>query len=125
MEKPLILAAVSDLFFMSKIRSALETQGYNVRFERGPEEILKSAAGTKPVLLVLDLGLASAGWEDFFPRLREVEGMESLPVLGFTNHTQVPYWEGRLKDRRLKVVANSLFSLKIWHIVDLLSIFDS
>jgi len=123
--KPLnILIAVGDLFFMSKLKTALESQGCAVRVASQASLILKMALGEKPALLILDLGLAGLDPVAIIRELRESPGLVELPVLGYTNHTQVPFWEQKLTSKNVKVVPNSYISSNISNIVGVMDLFS-
>jgi PleD family two-component response regulator len=120
-----VLVAITDLFFLSKIRTALESQGCTIRVATKSEQILKEALAQKPSLIVLDLGLPALDPVRLVEELRGNPELHTLPVLGYTNHTQVPYWEEKLNDKTTKVVPNSYISSNITNIVGILNNFRS
>jgi PleD family two-component response regulator len=120
-----ILVAITDLFFLSKIRTALENQDCTVRVATQSQQILKEALDQKPALIVLDLGLSALDPVHLIQELRGIPELHNLPVLGYTNHAQVPNWEEKLKDKTTKVVPNSYISSNITNIVGILDLFKS
>lgn len=118
-----VLVAITDLFFLSKIQTALESQGGAVRVVTQSKQILKEAIDQKPSLLILDLGLSTVDPVLLIQELRRIPDLHNLPVLGYTNHTQVQNWEEKLKDNMTKVVPNSYISSHIDNFVGLLNIF--
>jgi len=124
MTNPTILVAISDLFFLSKIKTALEAQGCTVRVAAQVQAILKEALDQKPSLMILDLGIATLGAVQLIREIRRTDQLKDLPVLCYTNHTQVPDWEEKLKDDSVKVVPNSFISSKISNIVGLIDLFS-
>jgi PleD family two-component response regulator len=120
-----ILIAITDLFFLSKVRTALENQGCTVRVATQSQHILKEALDQKPSLIVLDLGLSTLDPVHLIQELRGIPELHNLPVLGYTNHVQVPNWEEKLKDKTTKVVPNSYISSNITNIVGILDLFKS
>jgi len=120
-----ILVAIDDLFFLSKIKTALESQGCTVRVASQSSSLLKMAQEQVPSLLILDLGLAALDAPVFLDALRGTAGLSRIPVLGYTNHTRVPDWEERLKDKNVKVVPNSYISGSINNMMGLLSLFKA
>jgi len=123
MTNPTVLVTITDLFFMSKIRTALETQGCVVRVATQSKQIIKEAIEQKPSLLIIDLGLSTENPVVLIQELRRIPDLHNLPVLCYTNHTQVQSWEEKLKDKMTKVVSNSYFSSNINNIVGLLRLF--
>jgi len=123
MTNPTVLVAVTDLFFLSKIRTALETQGCVVRVATQSKQIIKESIDQKPSLLILDLGLSTEDPALLIQELRRIPDLGKLPVLCYTNHTQVQDWEEKLKDKMTKVVPNSYISSNINNLVGVLGLF--
>ena len=119
-----VLIAVSDLFFLSKIKSALEAQGCMVRVATQVQPFLKEAVEQKPSLIIIDLGIATMDPVHLIQEIRRNPQLMDLPVLCYTNHTQVPDWEEKLKDKITKVVPNSYISSKINDVVGLKTLFS-
>jgi DNA-binding response OmpR family regulator len=108
---------------MSKIRTALETQGCVVRVATQSKQTIKEAIDQKPSLLILELGLSTEDPVLLIQELRRIPDLQNLPVLCYTNHTQVQSWEDKLKDKMTRVVPNSYISSNINNIVGLISLF--
>ena len=51
----MILAAVDDLLFTSKICAAAKQRGVDVVFARSPEDVLEQARALRPALAIFDL----------------------------------------------------------------------
>lgn len=75
-----VLAVVSDLFFVARIRETGRLVEVPVEFARTPEQVEK-ALGRAPRLVVLDL---TAGYD--YERLFATLAGARSPVLGFTTH---------------------------------------
>ena len=118
-----VLVAITDLFFLSKIRTALEAQGCVVRVAAQSQQIIKEAVDHKLSLLIIDLGLSTEDPALLIQQLRQIPDLHNLPVLCYTSHTQVPSWEERLKDKMTKVVPNSNISSNINNVVGLMNLF--
>jgi PleD family two-component response regulator len=82
----MIIAAVDDLLFSSRIRSVAKAHGVEAVFARTPEAILSETRARKPALVVLDL---DAG------RIRPLEALAALKrdsetalvrTVGFVSH---------------------------------------
>ncbi|MBI3811534.1 MAG: response regulator [Nitrospirae bacterium] len=125
MTNPTILVAIDDLFFLSKITTALKAQGCTARVATQLQAILKDAVDQKPSLVILDLGIGTLDPAQLIQEVRRLPQLIDLPVLCYTNHTQVPSWEEKLKDTAVKVVPNSYISSNICSVVGLISLFIS
>jgi hypothetical protein len=87
-----VLAVVSDLFFVARIRETGRLAGVPVEFARTPEQIEASLAH-RPRLALVDL---TAGYD--YERLFAALGAAGPPVLGFTTHAaarQTQPWHAR------------------------------
>ena len=78
--EPPVLAVVSDLFFVARIRETGRLAGVRVEFARTPEQVEASLAHG-PRLVLIDL---TAGYD--YPRLFAALGGARPPVLGYTTH---------------------------------------
>ena len=50
-----VIAAVDDMFFMSKIRAAAESLNVTVRFVRNVDALFSAAVESHPGLIIVDL----------------------------------------------------------------------
>ena len=57
-DRAMVLVAVDDLLFSSKIRATAKQAGVELTFARSPEEIIGQARATKPALVIFDLNSA-------------------------------------------------------------------
>jgi hypothetical protein len=89
-----VLAVVSDLFFVSRIRETGRLAGVAVEFARTPAEV-EAALAKGPRFVLVDL----TGDRDFDHILGAAEGAR-VPVLGFTTHAlarQTQRWHARCR----------------------------
>ncbi len=78
------VAAVTDLFFVARIRETARLVGAEVTFARRPGDVGGALAAQAPDLLIVDL--TAPGW-DYEALFAAVEGRRpTVPVLGFTTH---------------------------------------
>jgi hypothetical protein len=99
--RPLILAFVFDLFFVSRIESVANIIGAQVTFweavEIPPERetlvaALQKAGGSEPRwpdLVLLDLSTPGLPWETWLIELRGVCDLDQTPLVCFGSHVQV------------------------------------
>ena len=87
-----VLAVVSDLFFVARIRETGRLAGVRVEFARTPEQIVAALARV-PRLVLVDL---TAGYD--YERLFAALAGARAPVLGYTTHAlgrQTQPWHAR------------------------------
>jgi DNA-binding NarL/FixJ family response regulator len=86
MIRGMILAAVDDLLFRSKIRATAEQAGVSVTFARTPAEVLEQARALKPSLIVFDLNSAKTDPIATLAALKADPALASMRTLGFASH---------------------------------------
>jgi hypothetical protein len=87
-----VLAVVSDLFFVARIRETGRLAGVRVEFARTPEQV-EAALARSPRLVLIDL---TAGYD--YDRLFTTLAAARAPVLGYTTHAlgrQTQSWHSR------------------------------
>ena len=82
----MILAAVDDLLFSSKIRTTAKQAGVDLTFARTPHEILDQARVLRPALLIFDLNSTKANPIETIAALKRDAELSSIPTLGFVSH---------------------------------------
>ena len=84
----MILAAVADLMFSSKIRAAAGLAGADVRFARTAEDLLRQARELRPSRVLLDLNAAPLAPIETIARLKGDADLAAIPIVGFVSHVQ-------------------------------------
>ena len=82
----MVLAAVDDLLFSSKIRATAKQAGVELTFARSPEEVLQQARSQKPALVIFDLNSAKTDPVATIGALKGEEDLRSTRVLAFASH---------------------------------------
>jgi len=82
----MILAAVDDLLFSSKIRTTAKQAGVDLTFARTPPEIIDQARALRPALLIFDLNSAKAEPIETIAALKRDRELSSIRTLGFVSH---------------------------------------
>jgi len=82
----MILAAVDDLLFSSKIRTTARLAGVELTFARTPDEILQQARALRPALVIFDLNSAKASPIQTVAALKRDTDLASIRTLGFVSH---------------------------------------
>jgi PleD family two-component response regulator len=84
----MILAALDDLMFTSRIRAAAQGVGADVRFARTPAEALSMARQEKPALVLLDLNGTRAEPMAILAQFKSDPALAPVRVVGFVSHVQ-------------------------------------
>lgn len=82
----MILVAVDDLLFSSKIRTTARQAGVDLQFARSPEEILQQARALRPALVIFDL---NSGKTDPVATIAALKGdpeLAAIRTIGFASH---------------------------------------
>jgi PleD family two-component response regulator len=82
----MILVAVDDLLFSSKIRTTAKQAGVDLTFARTPPEIVEQSRALKPSLIIFDLNSAKAEPIDTIAALKRDPELASIRTLGFVSH---------------------------------------
>ncbi|MEP6707626.1 MAG: hypothetical protein ABJC05_08905 [Pyrinomonadaceae bacterium] len=83
-----IVAAVDDMFFMSKIRAAAESLNVTVRFVRNADALFSAAVESGPALIIIDLQSQKFDAPALARRLKADEQLGAIPLLGFYSHVE-------------------------------------
>jgi DNA-binding NarL/FixJ family response regulator len=82
----MVLAAVDDLLFSSKIRTTAKQAGVELTFARSPQEILDQAKALKPSLILFDLNSAKTDPVATISALKADASLGQSRVLAFASH---------------------------------------
>jgi PleD family two-component response regulator len=112
-----ILVAVSDVFFYTKLRDALMSQGYKFEKARSEQDVVEKACSLNPAAIVLNLNESSF---DVFDALKVIKGdtrSQSIPILAFANHEEVETWKRAKELGVSKIVSRNEFSSRTLDLV--------
>jgi CheY-like chemotaxis protein len=84
----MILAALDDLMFSSRISTAARGVGADVRFAKTTADAVSAARELKPGLILLDLNARAVDAMAFLAELKSDPGLAALRVVGFVSHVQ-------------------------------------
>jgi DNA-binding NarL/FixJ family response regulator len=82
----MVLVAVDDLLFSSKIRATAKQAGVELTFARSREEILEQARALKPALIVFDLNSAKTDPISTLAALKADPALAPIRAIGFASH---------------------------------------
>src|SRR5688572_15146051 len=105
-----VIAAVDDIFFVSKIRATAEHLDVDVRFERSVDAVISSAHEAKPNLIVVDLQSQKIDAIELATELKSDEELRDIPLLGFFSHVLAELERNATHAGFDKVVPRSVFS---------------
>lgn len=114
--KKKILAVVEDLFFTAKIGESAKRTGIEVEFLKSETDVLERAK-QKPLLVILDLNIASVPTLALVTKLKASAETKSISCIGYLSHLQ-----GELKQKAIEagcdmVLARSAFSQNLSQIL--------
>ena len=82
----MVLVAVDDLLFSSKIRTVAKQAGVEIAFARTPPEILEQSRSRKPAMVIFDLGSAKADPINTVAAMKADHELSSIRTVGFVSH---------------------------------------
>jgi CheY-like chemotaxis protein len=105
-----IVALVSDMFFVSKIRATAEAVGVSITFPRTLEALVSSAAEATPDLIVVDLHNEKLDPIDVATQLKGDDSLKAIPLLGFFSHVETELQRKAREAGYDEVLPRSVFS---------------
>jgi DNA-binding NarL/FixJ family response regulator len=82
----MVLIAVDDLLFSSKIRTVAKQAGVALAFARTPAEILDRAKQDRPALVIFDLDSAKTDPVRTIAAIKSDPALADIRTLGFASH---------------------------------------
>jgi PleD family two-component response regulator len=82
----MVLVAVDDLMFSSRISTAAKAVGAAIRFTRSPDAVVAAARETIPALVLLDLNSARTRPLEIIAALKSDAALAAVPTVGFVSH---------------------------------------
>lgn len=113
----MILAAVDDLLFSSKIRATAKQAGVELAFARTPDEILEQARALRPSLVIFDLNSAKADPLATIATLKRDPELSSIRTLGFVSHVHTELIAAARAAGTDDVMARSAFAAQLGDIL--------
>jgi PleD family two-component response regulator len=105
-----VIAAVDDMFFISKIRATAEHLGVDVRFARNSDALLASARENKADLIIVDLHAQKIDPIALATALKSDRELQSIDLLGFFSHVQTDLMREATEAGYDRVIPRSAFS---------------
>ena len=105
-----VTAVVDDMFFAAKIRTTAEHLGVSLSFARNSEAFLRSVGESRPDLIIVDLHSQKFDVIELARRLKSIEQVRSVPLLGFLSHVQTALKQQAEEAGYDRVLARSVFT---------------
>ena len=106
----MIIAAVDDMFFASKIRAVAEQLKIDIRFARNLDSVVNDAHETRPKLIVVDLQSQKINAIELAKALKADVELKDIPLLGFLSHVLVDLQQAAIQAGFDTVIPRSVFS---------------
>lgn len=113
-----VLVAVSDVFFYTKVRDALLSRGYVLERARSQEDIHAKTVALSPRAIILNMNDEKLHAFQALEQIRQDSRFAHLPILAFANHEEVDTWR-RARDLGVsKIVSRNEFSARTLSLVE-------
>jgi DNA-binding NarL/FixJ family response regulator len=106
----MVLVAVDDLLFSSKIRATAKQAGVDLTFARSPQEILDQARAVRPVLAIFDLNSGKTDPVATIAALKADPALSSIRTIGFASHVHTDLIAAARRAGADQVVPRSAFA---------------
>jgi DNA-binding NarL/FixJ family response regulator len=109
----MVLAAVDDLLFSSKIRATAKAAGVELAFARSPQEIIEQARTQKPSLVIFDLNSGKTDPVATIAALKADPALASIRTLAFASHVHTDLIASARKAGADQVLPRSAFAANL------------
>jgi DNA-binding NarL/FixJ family response regulator len=113
----MILAAVDDFLFRSKIRTVAKQAGVEITFAKTPDEILEQSRTLKPSLVIFDLNDPKADPINTVASMKQDPDLAGLRTMGFVSHVHTDIIGAARKAGVGEVLARSTFAANLAEIL--------
>src|SRR5687767_9734479 len=108
-----VIAAVDDMFFISKIRATAEHLGVDVRFARNAGALRASARDNKANLIIVDLHGQKIDPIALATALKSDPELKTIELLGFFSHVETELMREATEAGYDRVMPRSAFSKEL------------
>jgi PleD family two-component response regulator len=113
----MILVAVEDLLFSSKIRATAKQAGVELVFSRTPADILQQARTLEPSLVIFDLNCEKCDPIGTIAAIKRDPALSGTRTIGFVSHVQTAVIDAAREAGADDVMSRSAFAV---HLADIL-----
>jgi PleD family two-component response regulator len=116
--KKLVLVAVTDIFFYTKVRDALMSKGYKIERARTQQDIAEKASAVNPSAFILNMNDERLDAFHALETLKADTGMKAIPILAFANHEEVDTFNRARAMGVTKIVSRNEFSARLKELIE-------
>ena len=109
----MVLVAVDDLLFSSKIRATAKQVAVDITFARTRDEILAQARALRPSLIVFDVNSQKSDPINTVAALKADEELRNIPTTGFVSHVNTALILAAREAGMDEVMARSAFAANL------------
>jgi DNA-binding NarL/FixJ family response regulator len=109
----MILVAVDDFLFRSKIRTTGKQAGVELAFPATADDVLEQARTAKPSLVIFDLNSAKMNPIDTIARLKQDPELRAMKTLGFVSHVDTSRIQAARSAGADEILARSAFAAQL------------
>jgi CheY-like chemotaxis protein len=109
----MVLVAVDDLLFSSKIRATAKQFAVDITFARTPDEILSQARALRPSLIVFDVNSQKSDPINTVAALKADVALRDIPTTGFVSHVNTALILAARQAGMDEVMARSAFAANL------------
>jgi DNA-binding NarL/FixJ family response regulator len=113
----MVLVAVDDLLFSSKIRAAAKHAGVELAFARTPADVLERARSDRPSLVIVDLDCAKVDPVTTIAAMKAEPAVAGIPTLAFASHVHAALIAAARKAGAEQVLPRSAFAANLGDIL--------
>ena len=113
----MILAVLDDLMFSSKIKTAANHIGVDLRFSRSLEGAIETMRKNPPTLVIFDLNNTRIGPLAIVAAMKQDASLAGVPTLGYASHVQTDVINAARQAGVGEVLARSAFTQQLGEIL--------
>jgi len=121
-DKKVILVAITDLFFYTKVRDALRQPDYQLEKARAQQDIVDKALSAAPGAIIFNLNDLTLNAFQALEQLKADPRLKGIPTLAFANHEEVETWNRAKALGVTKIVSRNEFSARTRELVEELTV---
>ena len=114
----MILAVLDDLMFSSKIKTAANQLGVDLRFSRSLDGALETMRKNPPALVIFDLNNERLNPLGIVAAMHADPALTSIPTLGYASHVQTDVINAARQAGVDEVLARSAFTQQLGEILE-------
>jgi len=109
----MILVAVDDFLFRSKIRTTGKQAGVELTFPKTPDETIDQARALKPSLAIFDLNSATLDPIGTIAKMKQDPDLRGIRTMGFVSHVDTTRIQAARTAGADEVLARSAFATQL------------